>query len=543
MGNKPIKVKDSIIIDRLIIDCFKDSDLEIPIVEINKLKVHFREGEKFFHFKFDYLIYYNNKLFHDGLPSLYDNYIAKVEQFSSKNNKIFTIFIDFEQNFNFDEDELEFEPIFTVIFEKLEIKSICCFYFNNIETEYVSAFFEQLYENIFFYKDSRNYDSLYFLMPNTDYFIKNENYLLYIGKTEEKIQSGKKVNVKFHSFKSPFNEMIFNTNYFIQLLNIKSPRNDASKKIIDFLSNVHNISYIKYISEINFSTEDKLNFIKVQKKFYDFHKYLCSKTSNIELIFITRKELNNDNVINLSNLIQYIITNCQNSQNEVGVHLIRIIKIEKNKEDEDNEEEEEKDKEKEKEKEIEKENNDDIIKKVENNNAFSILDKFIQIILNLLQDPKLLKRRKLVIDYYNVYDVKLPKIEIENNQKIEKLIMNKNNLFKNNLQEKDIEDTDTKENTIYNYTREKLIYEWFIQDIMKLKIFIIFILDIKLNPNKKALLNKLNKKGKEDNKINKIKRKIFSYIFQEKSNKYFLTKYSKEVQKKTAAQFEKAIYE
>ena len=53
MGNKPIKIKDSVIIDRLIIDCFKDSDLEIPIVEINKLKTHFREAEKFFHFKFD----------------------------------------------------------------------------------------------------------------------------------------------------------------------------------------------------------------------------------------------------------------------------------------------------------------------------------------------------------------------------------------------------------------------------------------------------------------------------------------------------------
>ena len=75
MGNKPVKIKDSVIIDRLIIDCFKDSDLEIPVVEINKLKNHFREAEKFFHFKFDYLIYYNNKLFHDGLPSLYDNYI------------------------------------------------------------------------------------------------------------------------------------------------------------------------------------------------------------------------------------------------------------------------------------------------------------------------------------------------------------------------------------------------------------------------------------------------------------------------------------
>ena len=535
MGNKPLKVKDSIIIDRLIIDCFKDSDLEIPVVEINKLKVHFREGEKFFHFKFDYLIYYNNKIFHDGLPSLYDNYIAKVEQFSSNKNKIFTIFIDFEQNFNFEEDELEFEPIFTVIFEKLEIKSICCFYFNEIEKEYVSAFFEQLYENIFFYKDSRNYDSLYFLMPNTDYFIKNENYLLYIGKNVEKIKNGKTINIQFHTFKSPFNEIIFNTNYFIQLLNNKPIKSMASKKIYDFLNATKNISYFKYISEINFNTEDKLNFIKIQKRFYDFHKLLCSKASNIELIFITKNGLNNDSVINLSNLIQYIITNCQNSQNEFGFHFIRIVKI-KNVKDEDNFEEEE-----------ENEKNDYI----NNNNdkdddVFSILDKYIQIILYLLQNEKIIKRRKLIIDYYNVYDIKLPKTEIEINERIEKFSKNKNNLFMNNLQEKDIEDSDSKENTIYSYTREKLVYEWFIQELLKLKIFIIYILDIKLYPSKNLIFKKLNNKTTKDikkDKINKIKRNIFSYIFPEKSNKYFFCRYSKEDSEKSQSEFEKVIFE
>ena len=58
-------------------------------------------------------------------------------------------------------------------------------------------------------------------MPNEDYFIKNENYLLYIGKGKEIINKGKKIFDKFQTFKSPFNEIIFNSNYFIQLLNIK----------------------------------------------------------------------------------------------------------------------------------------------------------------------------------------------------------------------------------------------------------------------------------------------------------------------------------
>ena len=540
MGNKPLKLKDSIIIDRLIIDCFKDSDLEVPVIEINKLKVHFREGEKYFRFKFDYLIYYNNKIFHDGLPSLYDNYMSKVEQFSSENkqsNKIFTIFIDFEQNFNFDdEDELEFEPIFTIIFEKLEIKNISCFYFYDINTEYVSAFFEQLYENIFFYKATRNYESLYFLMPNEDYFIKNENYLLYIGIEKEKVNKGKKIVNKFHTFKSPFNEIIFNTNYFIQLLNVKSKKSEASQKIFDFLKEQNNISYFKYISEINFAIEDKLKFIKIQKKFYDFHNTLCSKAANIELIFLTKTALNKDNVINISNLIQYIITNSYNSSNKEGVHLLRIIRLDFYNNDERNEENEDE----------EKEKNDNIKCNKNDESAFFILDKFIQIVLNLLNKGKTGKRRKLIIDYFNVYDINLPKNKIENNQKIEKLMTDKKEVFINNLEENDIEDSDTKENTIYHYTREKLEYEWFVHDLTRYKLFIIFALDSRFNQYKNIVFNKLNKKGIEDIKLSdiiKIKKIIFSYIFQEKSNKYFFAKYTKENIKDTEAKFEKLIFE
>ena len=319
------------------------------------------------------------------------------------------------------------------------------------------------------------------------------------------------------------------------MLNIKSPKNIASKKIFDFLKNVQNISYFKYISEINFSSEDKLEFIKEQKKFYDFHNLLCSKASNIELIFITKEALNNDNIINLSNLIQYIITNCQNSDNQMGLHLIRIIKLKI--ENENNEEEIEE------ENNIE-ENNEEINE--ENKDVFILLDKFIQIILYLLKEEKMIKKRKLIIEYYNVTDIELPKTEIENNKKIEKLITDKNEIFINNLQEKDIEDTDAKANTIYTYTRQKLVYEWFINDIIKLKIIIIFVLDIKLNYNKNALFNKLNNKGKEDIKkaeFDKIKKIIFSYIFPENSNKYFYTRYINENPKKTAAAFEKLIFE
>jgi hypothetical protein len=318
----------------------------------------------------------------------------------------------------------------------------------------------------------------------------------------------------------------------MQLLDFKSPKNVANKKIIDFLNTVKDISYIKYISEIDFSSKDKLEFIKEQKKFYDFHKLLSSKTSNIELIFLTSNALNKDNIMNLSNLIQYIITNCQNSPNQTGIHLIKIVNLNNNGEENEEEDEGINDK---------IEHNQP---KKESNDVFAALDKFIQIILYLLNFDN--KKRKLVIDYYSVYDIKLPKTEIENNKKIEKLLTDKNDIFTNNLQEGDIEDADSKANTLLSYTRQKLVYEWFIPDIMKFKVFIIYILDIKLKKNKGLLFAKLNNLKtvdvkKDDN--NKIKKTIFSYIFQEKSNKYFFTKYTNENQKKIEVEFEKIIFE
>ena len=191
------------------------------------------------------------------------------------------------------------------------------------------------------------------------------------------------------------------------------------------------------------------------------------------------------------------------------------------------------------------ENNQNNQNKKGNNDAFVMLDKFIQIILYLLKIEN--KRRKLVIDYYNVYDIKLPKTEIENNKKIEKLLTDKNEVFiNNNLQEDDIEDTDSKANTLLSYTRQKLVYEWFISDLKKYKVFIIYILDIKFNKRKGILFKKLNNSNTTDIKqddYNKIKKNIFSYIFQEKSEKYFFTKYINENQKKIEAEFEKIIFE
>ena len=415
MGNKPVKTKDSILIDRLILESFKDSDLEVPICEINRLKLHFKEAEKIFNFKFDYLVYFNNKLFHDGLPVLYDNYITKVEQFSFKYKslkKIFSIFVDFEQNFDFDDDnDLEFDPIFTVIFEKLEIKNILCFYFVKCEIEYLGTFFEQLYENVYLYKDSRNYESLYFLLPNKDYFIKNENYLLYLRNKEE--MNDKENYYYTNSFKTAYSEILFNTNYFNKFLSIKSLPNYSSIKINTFLKNIPDPLFIKYISEINLEDEDKLNFINQQKNFCDFFNLLCSKAGNIQIIFLIKSALNNDNIHNLTNLMKFILTNFNNSQNNNCLLFIKIIYNGNNSSeninnnlDIDNISNNNK-----------IEENQEIISIKKEENYFIMLDKFIQMLLNLSFTKENKKNRKLIIDYYNVCHISFQDEEMKKTKK------------------------------------------------------------------------------------------------------------------------------
>ena len=77
-----------------------------------------------------------------------------------------------------------------------------------------------------------------------------------------------------------------------------------------------------------------------------------------------------------------------------------------------------------------------------------------------------------------------------------------------------------------------------------LKVNILYGLDRKLNDN---IFNRLNKNKKNMNlnkeKINKIKKNIFSYIFPDKSNKYFYCQYSEQINLKTTeANFEKIMY-
>ena len=173
MGTKQVRKTESVFIDRMLLESFKDTKLEIPIKEMTRLKLRFKDAENYFNRKFDYLLFFNNCVFHEGISTLYDNYIEKIESFTRKRetknknkiSKIFYLFVDFDdENDAFEKGyDLEFDSLFSIVFEKLEIDNVTFFSLLNANKNYLKCFFEQMYESVYFYKTNRKFDSLYFL--------------------------------------------------------------------------------------------------------------------------------------------------------------------------------------------------------------------------------------------------------------------------------------------------------------------------------------------------------------------------------------------
>ena len=185
MGNKKSKKQPTIYdrIENYLFKAFKNTGLEFTDNEIINFKLRIMDSERYFNSNFDYFIFFNNYLFKEQLAVLYENFNNTIEQSTINPEKPINILVDFD-----DESEcisqgisLEFDSLFTIIFEKLEIPTIIYLDMTNTETAFMSDFFKQIIENVELYKFNRKFDCLYFLLPNTDYLCKNENALYYLS--------------------------------------------------------------------------------------------------------------------------------------------------------------------------------------------------------------------------------------------------------------------------------------------------------------------------------------------------------------------------
>ena len=528
MGSKNSKTKESILVNRLILDSYQNTELELPESELNKMKIRFKEAESYFRLKFDYLLFFNNDIFHDGLSTLYDNYINQVEKFSSKNykkiRKEFTIFVDF-----FPEDDeggyldLEFEPLFIVIFEKLEILSMVCFYLSFMNNDYIRYFFEQLYENVYFYKDNRNFDSLYFLLPGSDFVVKNDNYIIYISgaknKSNQISQLFNSVNInETHNIalKGNYHDIFFNTPHFSEFLNYKSTKKYSDTIINNFIQQIPFSEFIKYIIKINFDDSDKLNFINKNQKIIDQNRLLFAKTPITQIYLITESILSDgDNYYNFTNLIKSLIINCNNASSKYATIIVKIIQ---------------------------KNNLNKNITKI--NTTLSLLDKYILMLLHLSFPENKNNSRKICIEYYNIYKIEKPTNDIKKNikDKIEKLASNACHNVVNNLDVEGADEEDLKENTHFYYNNENLYYEWFLnnENMINIIICILYCIDNEVKKIRKKIMCS-HKEGK-NNDI-RIKKSIFRYLFDLDTIKYYFCKYTtKTDQKISQKNFETQIF-
>jgi len=405
-------------------------------------------------------------------------------------------------------EEFEFDHLFTIIFEKLEIDIILFFNFVNCVDEYIQIFFTQLYESVYLYKNDRKFDALYFLFPNTDFFIKNENYVVYIANENNNNNNNNNNNSNENKndpifnqiFNAQYTSTLFNTMHFNNFLNINYPLKPSNEKIIDFLSNINILkSFIKFSFCLNINHSNMLEFLSEYEQITNIHKLLLTHTNNIQVFCFLNcsKDINYN--LNFNNFIKNLISNQHynlNSKSSYSYQNIKILNLFENSEIEESNDEND---------------NNKIIssRKFEDNfvpnNSLKNIDKFIHLIINFsLKNNINNKINKLKIEFYDV--LKIEKINIknivENNLNIikEKNILNN---ITNNFDDEGFENSKNK--NIYHFNKEILTYSWFLNknQINFIKINIIYCIEKKIKIENKKKLFKI----------------IFDFLFI--NNKYF----------------------
>lgn len=507
MGSKQIKTEDSMVLDQLLYDTFKNTKLEFPIKEITKMKLRFKDSSFYFDNQFDYFIFFNNYVFHEGLNILYDNFISKIEKFSKSKKGVFRLLIDFDDETEALSEgyEMEFEPLFTIVFERLELDSVLYFALINCNQDYLSQFFTQLYECIYVYKNNKKFDPLYFLLPNTDYLIKNECAIVYLANiSNNKIEELYSSYTHQMEFQTKYNEIIFNSLYFAQFVKIMNSihsETKANELFYTFIQkNCKYLAFLKTVLFIDFNKELSEFLMNCDKLLLILDLIINSTTYN-QIIFSTQKDIDIENNQNIEMLIKKMIYTQEKSiqkQSYQHIKILTINKMENNESKQINER-------------IES-NGSNEVKETKEKPLMWKMNKIENLIYSLITDSYAygskdqMKLRKIVIDYCEVY----VKEDLDINQK--KLNESVENLVKKNKK-------------VYLYKNEQLTYTWFLslKQISCLKANFAFIAKKKL-------------KGINEKEIIK---NIFDYWF---TKPYFLSNKNESNGFLTQSQFELEFY-
>jgi hypothetical protein len=250
MGNANKSKKNSLEeSEKFINEFFKNTGLEFTTKEMANFKLSISDTEKYFCTKFDYFLFFNNYVFRERLSLLYDNYNSKIEEVANKGSLSVLI--------NFDHTEIgyllqgskpDFDPLLTIVLEKLEMGVLLYFNMTNLQVDYIHEFFTQMIESIDMYRYNRKFDCLYFLLPNTDYFVKNGTAVYYISNKN----NGFNVRDKYLS-------KIFSTNLFENLVDCRYPKMEVNNFFYHFVESNTPV-LIKIMLNFDFTNFEKFEF-------------------------------------------------------------------------------------------------------------------------------------------------------------------------------------------------------------------------------------------------------------------------------------------
>ena len=337
---QPVKMDK---IEQLLCDTFQNTDIDFNYKEVLTIKLRVHDAEKYFIREFNCLIYFNSYIFQQRLNILYENYSANVEKFLKKTisqniSTNFLILIDFDDetempqggyytgSYEINNDgnlesnpestnlatfstKIEYESLFTIIFEPLEIPTALFFLMTNHNQKTINDFFSQLYENIYLNKGNRKYDIMYFLLPNLDFFVRNETYVLYIVNQSNQFDESLDILSNYTiSYSSQYSEAIYCSLYFKEMLNVNYDKNNTygNSIINSFLKNIIEPSYIQSVFKFDSNLSSQ------------FEDFVIEYEREIEII---------NKLINLSNVNTIIIRLDNFSQKEQKIDgIAQLIK-------------------------------------------------------------------------------------------------------------------------------------------------------------------------------------------------------------------------
>ena len=361
-------------IEQLLFDTFQNTDIDFNYKEILTIKLRVHDAEKYFIREFNCLIYFNSYIFQQRLTTLYENYSHNAEKFLKKTieqkiNTNFLILIDFDDETEMPQEgyyagnyelndggklddpennngkgentnlttyssKIEYESLFTIIFEPLEIPTALFFLMTNHNQKTINYFFSQLYENIYLNKGNRKFDIMYFLLPNLDFFLRNEGYTIYIvNQSNQFDESLDMLNNYTIKYSNQYTESIYCSLYFKEMFNVSYNKNNkyGNSIINSFLKNIIEPSFVQsvYKFDTNIISQFEYFVIEYERDIEIINLLINISNVNIIIIRLDNFSQNAQKIDGIVQMVKKLLLMHDKAKFNKSVLIIRLLCLEK----------------------------------------------------------------------------------------------------------------------------------------------------------------------------------------------------------------------